>query len=433
MKRLLLCSTLLTSLVACGGGSSGGDVDPTLIPGGGIADPGLDGEANVYVIDEDTDAPIEGATVYVGSISGPTDASGLFVATGVSGPQTITAVAAGHVPSTWVGVDGANVTIPLGSTAATTAIAQGTVTGTVAGWSTMTAPTGTALVALASYSWNDDDDDPANRIQQPTGDPAPNTCVKLPLSTTPCLWSVLTRTGRMAMFAYIGNADTSQNVEITGFAYRGNVQVSDGQTVDGVTLEVAAAGDLVAPDLTLPSAPTGTDTVEALIRMDLGADGRLLVPQTSALPLPVPKTSLFPGATYDLIGVAQTSAGAAGPQSLRLARGLDSVATASLSTFLALPTAIETDGTTFSFAAVAAATIHTFTVRDTSGDDAWAVAIFDDSVSVTRPDAITLPQGTLTFRVQAIEIPDLDVRDFVLDDVAATVTASAVDDVTFSN
>ena len=47
-------ATAALALAACGGGN---DPDPTLIPGGGIADPDIDGEVNVFVIDEDR-APV---------------------------------------------------------------------------------------------------------------------------------------------------------------------------------------------------------------------------------------------------------------------------------------------------------------------------------------------------------------------------------------
>ncbi len=110
--RKLCCASALALVAACGGG--GHDVDPAIIVGGGVTDPGIDGEVNVFVIDEDTDAPLAGATVRVGAVEGTTDAAGLFVATGeLVGKQTIVARATGYAASVWVGVDGANVTIPM--------------------------------------------------------------------------------------------------------------------------------------------------------------------------------------------------------------------------------------------------------------------------------------------------------------------------------
>src|SRR4051794_20282868 len=85
-------AALALALAACGGG---GDVAPELVAGGGIHDPGIHGKVNVFVIDDDTDAPIEGAWVRVGTLEGTTDATGLFVAS-VDGKQTIVAKAVDH-------------------------------------------------------------------------------------------------------------------------------------------------------------------------------------------------------------------------------------------------------------------------------------------------------------------------------------------------
>src|SRR5438128_676563 len=111
MQKLCAAGLLAIGLAACGGDS---DVDPELIPSGGIHDPGIDGKVHVYVIDEDTDEPLVGATVRVGTIEGTTDATGLFTASGdLSGKQTIVAKATNYAPGVWVGVDGVNVTMPM--------------------------------------------------------------------------------------------------------------------------------------------------------------------------------------------------------------------------------------------------------------------------------------------------------------------------------
>src|SRR6187431_155014 len=100
VSKAAMCALLVAG---CGGGN---DVDPRVIPGGGVGDPGIDGEVNVYVIDDDTDEPIAGAAVHIGETEGETDDDGLYVATGVSGPQTITVIADDYTTSTWFGADG---------------------------------------------------------------------------------------------------------------------------------------------------------------------------------------------------------------------------------------------------------------------------------------------------------------------------------------
>jgi hypothetical protein len=86
----------------------------------------------------------------------------------LKGPVTLTVSAAGHAPSTWIGVNGANLTIQLRAISAPV-IARAIVTGTIAGWDTMPAP---ALnhnrLALIGASSNPDLTDRANNIDQGT-------------------------------------------------------------------------------------------------------------------------------------------------------------------------------------------------------------------------------------------------------------------------
>jgi hypothetical protein len=430
-RSTLIAGLTTVALAACGGG--GNDVDPTLIPGGGIANPGIDGEVNVYVIDEDTDDPIQGAMVHVGDVEGETDADGLFVATGVSGPQVITAMIDGYVPSTWVGANGANVTIPLSEpTSDPGNIPRANLTGTIDGWASMQAPAAGALVAFIGVSASQDDDDPGNDIQQPTGNPPPNSCVKLTGQASDCDWSVISRTGQVAIFAFLGDMDANQNITVHGFAYETAVVVEDGVDQEGFSLTVADGADLLDADISLPSAPAGTDTIDAVVEVDLGADGRLLLPQTGDLVLPVPATTLFDGSSHNVFAVAQTASGEDGPQSIRMSRAVD-VEAASIPTFLPIPADFETDGALFSLTPVEGATLMTFGVREADGTELWDVAIFDDSTEVPLHEHLSFPAGTLTYRVQAIEIPGIDLEDFTLDGVEDTVTGVAADSVTFTN
>src|SRR5947199_5218060 len=89
---------------SCGGNDSaprpdaptGNHPPPRVIAGGGIGDGAIDGVVNLYVIDDATRMPVSGATVRVGGMDGTTDATGLFVATSVEGPQTISVKATGY-------------------------------------------------------------------------------------------------------------------------------------------------------------------------------------------------------------------------------------------------------------------------------------------------------------------------------------------------
>jgi hypothetical protein len=425
----LLCSGAMVA--ACGGG--GHDVDPRVIPGGGVGDADIDGEVNVYVIDDATDAPIAGATVHVGEVTGETDADGLFVASGdaLSGPQDITVIASTYTSATWYGAAGANVTVPLSATEPSTDVPQATVTGTINGWAALTPPQGRAVVAFVVSSASNDDNDPGNNLQQPAGNPAPNVCLKI--TNEACDWSLVTRTGAQMIFALVGDADLqTQAITITGIAYLGGVTVADGVDQDGLALDLIGSNDLETPDVSTPTAPSGTNTVAAFARLNLGDEGRMQLPLTGAIVVPAPKTSLFAGSSYDLVGVASSDTNP-NAQSVRIDRGLTTLEGASLGTLMALPGNVSTDGTTFSFDAVAGATLPIFAVHDGAGVDAWGAVILDDRLEVTRPDAIELPQGALTVVAQAIEVPDLDLEDFAIDDITDSVARVSADGADFTN
>lgn len=422
---LSFACVLSAALAACGGG--GNDVTPTLIEGGGIADPGIDGEVNVFVIDERTDEPIEGAAVHVGDQEVETDADGLAVFADVSGPQDVTVVAGGYVTSTWIGVDGANVTMPIAEQDPPTDVPQGTVEGTIAGWDTMAPPAQRALVALVGYSQNHEDGDPANEIAT-TGET--NLCVKL--ADEACNYQVATRTGQMAIFAYIGDVDAQQNLDLTGFAYATGVVVDDGETVTDVELTVADAGDLVNVDLNPPAAPAGTSRTQLLIEMDLGDDGRLLLPQTDELRVPVPDASLFAGSSYGVLVIADTEDVDQGEGSAAIVRGLSSLGSVDFPELLPLPGAVSSNGETFGFEPVDGATFHVFSIAEADGTEHWNVAILDDTREVELHEHVALPAGELTFTVEAIEIPGLDVRDFELEAAVDTLARVSTADVTFN-
>ena len=143
MNRAVRAAGLLTTMfllvgtcISCGGKSSAGngdggnginDVDPVVIPGGGVGSGAIRGELNVHVVYVEGDQPIAGADVRVGEPDDPepltdvTDSNGLVVFSdnGLNEPQTITVTAAGYGAATWFGANGANVTVALGRYPAT--------------------------------------------------------------------------------------------------------------------------------------------------------------------------------------------------------------------------------------------------------------------------------------------------------------------------
>ena len=125
MKRLFTALAACIALAACGGSGSGvdggntepNDVEPMLIPGGGVSSGAVRGEINVHAIDDETGAAVANAMVRLGTAADPapglgsTDNNGLavFIDPELIGPQTVTISATGYAAATWIGVNGANV------------------------------------------------------------------------------------------------------------------------------------------------------------------------------------------------------------------------------------------------------------------------------------------------------------------------------------
>jgi hypothetical protein len=156
-----------------------------------------------------------------------------------------------------------------------------------------------------------------------------------------------------------------------------------------------------------------------------------MLPVAGPLEAPVPDRALFGAESYELIGIA--SGEPDGAASIRIDRGLASIAEAAVGIFLPVPRGLSTDGTTFAFQPVAGAHFHLFGVTSSAGRTAWGVAVFDGSTEVVRPDVVSLPGGELRYGLEAIEIPDLDPRDFSIDEVDGLVTRVAGDSVNFTN
>lgn len=179
MRWLFVCAVVpVVSTLGCGGETLSvnqiNDAAPEEIAGGGIGSGAVDGKINVYAIDGATEAPIAGAAVRIGEsdaaapLEGKTDSTGLvtFKDDALQGAQTITVTAADHVATTWFGVNGANVTIPLGPTTPPP-LETAQVSGTIAGFDGLTNATNHVWLAFVGFSWTGNPGNAANDIQQP--------------------------------------------------------------------------------------------------------------------------------------------------------------------------------------------------------------------------------------------------------------------------
>src|ERR1041385_4985369 len=140
---------------------------------------------------------IRGATVEVGGKDKTTDAKGFATFSDVSGKQTVIVKMANYTSVVWMDVNGANVTIPLSSSAAVAP--QATLSGTVAGWDTITVPQGHAKTAFVITSQTNDLGDKANSV--PTGNG--NFCI----AGTECNWTLNSRTGTLTVIAALIDRD----------------------------------------------------------------------------------------------------------------------------------------------------------------------------------------------------------------------------------
>jgi hypothetical protein len=465
MRKLLPFSWLAVGLLGCGGVS--GPPAPRLIEGGGVADGKISSALNVYVTDEDSRAVLSGASVRVGESSSATPCTVLTDSTGLAkfttadcpslkGPVTIiVSTTAAYTPVTWIGVNAANVTIPLRATVPA-AIDTATASGTINGWASLPVPPANhQTLALIIYSQTNDLGDRRNEIMQGkrnvnvNGTDYPldsNLCV-INASVSDCSWTLTTRTGPQAHLALIVDQDTKGNnvdaddtFTVTGYAIKTGLDFAKGDMKTGEALTMIADAYMQTFTASFPSLPTGMDVMGAFPALELGPEGR--IPFTiPALDMThtstrVPKlTGALAGKSYSLIAQAQDGADVKQPASLAWLHGVDINSTVALSSWLPPPSNISVLSGTYAFSAVAGATVHGGEIQNMLGDRVWSITIFDGPTSFTLPGLSSdpIPVGTVNFQVQALQIPGADVGNFKIDDLKEKITAISSDVFTFTH
>jgi hypothetical protein len=393
------------------------DVDPRVIPGGGVGDGEIDGELNVHIIDEETDAPIANATVEVGGTEKETDEDGLAVFSDVEGRQTIAVKVTGYRSTVWIGANGANVTIPLPALSPGTPD-QAVMSGTIDNWA-QDLPQGHLKAALVTYSQTDTLGDDANNIVTPA---MGNICVGIAM----CAWRINTRTGNVTLTAAIidrdgkGTPDDSDDTNtIIGWAIKENISVEDGVDQSGMTLALVEAGNLQQISVDLGTPPAALTTVQSLVGIEIGEREVVQIPTfvladpTSVL---APKPEAFTGGgTYRLTAVAQTSMGEMGPQSILLRQGQTGTALEA-GEWLVPPTDVSITQSGATFTPSDGARAHFVEWRDGQGESLLQMLVLDGSDEVEIPALVALPSsGGMRGAVQAIGA-DFDLDDFSLDD-----------------
>jgi hypothetical protein len=423
---------------ACG---SKNDAEPRLIAGGGVGDGAIEGVINVHVIDQDTDEPISGATVYIGEaedeepLEGVTDSTGLiaFDDGSLGGATTITVVANDYVVATWFGADGANVTVPLLPQEETTDVDNATISGTIAGWDELDPPaTNHFYIAFASYSQTDELGGPENEIEQPGGGVGlpPNVCASFD-DPDECAWSVVSRTGTVAMYATVIDIDTKgtetdadDTNEVIAYAYALDLEVRDGVAQTGVEMTMVDGAALADVTLDLPPSPSALDETGILLGLELGDSGILMagfLQDSDEDTLRVPALSGdFADLSYRAIAFAgnENDEGDNDPMSATLMRGITDLSSDIVfDAWLPMATGLDADGDTYSFVPVDGGSFHGVALYDSDDDQVWDIALLDGRSELTLPTipADPRPSGPIDMTVDAID-GDVDLTDFAIDD-----------------
>lgn len=423
---------LILALGACGG-DGGGDVTPTLIPGGGVADGPIDGEVNVFVVEQDTDAPIAGASVRVGALTGTTNAEGLIELQGeLSGPQDVEVAATGYRGGMWGGVAGANVTLALRPLEEE--VGSATLSGTIDGFDTLPVPAGHALVAVVGYAQAPELGDPGNELSTPANG---NVCFAV-AAGSPCSWSVVSRTGAVALLATIIDRDgngTPANPDddistVIGYAYKRGLTVADGIDQSGIVLERIEAGNLVDAVVDFGSPPAALTEVLGILGVDLGAEGIVQVAAPfvpDAATVLAPALGEFAGSTYRFLALAQMG----DANSAVVRKGLSDPAAIAAGTWLVPPTGLTATPTSITFTPTAGAQLHTLELSGASGVVAELILLDGRTTAALDPAFLGLASGELQVRVNAIAAgATIDPADFEVEAITDALSALAGDETT---
>ncbi len=399
--------------------------EPELFPGGGIGDGPIVAGINVFVVDEDTDVPVAGASITIGAVTGTTDANGLFATSdpAIAGKQSVLVTAGGYRPQLWVGVEGANVTIQIKSTVAASPV--GVLSGNITGFASVPIGTGTNHFRRGNveYTQHDNASDRINNLPNSL-----NGCTVQ--GAGQCNWALQSRVGTVAVFASISDLDTKGNSDprdddstVVTFAYKRGITVISGTTLAAQDLTVLQPTEVTDVTTTFGTLPAEFGGAFAFLGLELGDEGTALVNfAVRDVSSKMPATSVFPGSTYRVTGLAFGTDSFSVP----IVRGLSGTALA-IESWPVPPTNITATRQQLSFTA-AQANIHTTIYEDdvqNGGIEHLAITIFDDTTTLQIPPSIALPTTALRVEVGSMSTR-LDVTSFGFDAERAKLDGFAI-------
>jgi hypothetical protein len=403
----------------------------------------------VYVIDAWSRTPLDWAAVRVDTADGQAplesavDAAGLasFRDSRLKGPVTVTATAASFAAATWIGVDAANVTVPLEDNQGRQ-MTPVKVTGTIDGWDTRPAPAdGHLVLAYINSSRIEPLDAADNHVTQEkmtvAGLTLPtNVCYALTLGATTestCAWQLLTRTGKQALWAVVVDIDTKKTVTtaddtttIVDYAFLLGLDAVLAHTYTGQVLVPVGQANLISAAVVFAAAPTGMTQATAQPTIRLGDAGVIILanaiysPAALTLKLP-PLTGALAAGEYEFVAHAQAAADTAYPQSTIWKHNAALAAAVDFGAWQAPPAALTAAAGTYGFAPAAGATLHTVQLFGEAGNGPaplWNVALLDGRASFSLPalSPSPFPGGEIQMGVAALTLPGaFDPASFTMD------------------
>lgn len=413
--------------------SIGNDPDPEKIVGGGTSGGTIAGRLNVYVLDDDTDEPLQGVFVMIddgAEHQGTTDEEGLitFRTPGLTGPVTLTAGKPGYTTGSVVGLDAANVTLGLGTRAATPPPVTGNCSGQVKDWDQLPPPLANHYhVGYATFLMDEDLESPANEVEQPPGNlnlyaPGP------PWNKDN--WMLKVPAGDFGVAMLVLDVDTkgttAQDDDETTLTHLGAVtglKVGQGQLLAGVEMAVSPVDETLT--VKLPAKPAGTSVLQASVLVQLKSGE--LVPvsfgTTDQTSFAAPALDGdFSGGNYWLIFSATRGADESDeerqPMSLLIKRKITDVSKTVEGTLLELPTDLKLNGKTLSFTAPDHSSFSTLELMpESSGASYWSISFISSASSFTLPtlpaeaEIEPLPSGKLFLSASSMEVLDVDLNN----------------------
>ncbi len=454
------CEGRGTAMVSPDSGSTP-DASPdaaAAIPGGGTSGGPITGKIEISVLEDGTATPIADAFVQVGETviagqSGLTDARGFIsiAASGINGPQTVTAGKLGYRTACIADLDATHVTLvlrPLRSSRRDTATMRGTVDFT--GLPPLPSPTQVRAAAVL-YQLSEALRDPRSDIPQPSTGGIPDYTYIPGPPANKNEWVLTTPTGTVHLFALVFDVETNGSFSAVDWSYK----LTDIGLLDGLTIARGEdKGGIVIPlsgrldqalSVMLPPPPAGMSVVEGFAVINRGP-GKLIpvllpgIDHRSGIPGPKLEGA-FAGAS--LWAVASSSNGDAltglgiTRATVSVVRGLtgyqDPVV---IPPFMPLPENPLWIADGVSYAPIAEASFHEILVKIGNGDEVWNVTVLDRArTNVRIPDLPsgasleTIPAGALSLAVSAAVIPGFDPRMARFKDLANVVSKLATNEV----